>query len=221
MCTTSTGSPLSSATTSVSHGVRHGESQAAEVSPLTEQMQASHVEWLAARRSSSAARKLGSSRRARLELFPLPGSAPLLAEVDLSFVLKPGDNSVGDVVMRGLPLLASGVCMGPNGPVEGVQVRLVAKRMTKVGAEWSPVGSLMASSNLQGEFELWGELEGDGPFGVSGRRRGFQLAILDDVAPPITGVTLQMEPGEEDLSSMRSGKTSRPREAPFSSAIST
>ena len=116
--------------------------------------------------------------------------------------------------MRGLPLLASGVCMGPSGPVEGVQVRLVAKRMTKVGAEWSPVGSLMASSNLQGEFELWGELEGDGPFGVSGRRRGFQLAILDDVAPPITGVTLQMEPGEEDLSSMRSGKTSRPREQP-------
>ena len=158
--------------------------------------------------------KLGSSRRARLELFPLPGSAPLLAEVDLSFVLKPGENSVGDVVMRGLPLLASGVCMGPDGPVEGVQIRLVSKRMTKVGAEWSPVGSLMASSNLQGEFELWGELEGEGPFGVSGRRRGFQLAILDDVAPPITGVTLQMQPGEEDLSSMRGGKTSRPPEQP-------
>ena len=158
--------------------------------------------------------KPGATRLARLELFPEPGVAPLTAEIDLSFELEGGDNAYGDIVFRGLPLLASGVCLGPDGPLEGVQVRLVRKRMTKVGAEWSPVGSMMATTNLEGRFELWGEAEGEGPFGVSGRRRGFRLAVAQDVAPPVTGLTLQLEPGEDDPGALRGGKSSRPPETP-------
>jgi hypothetical protein len=158
--------------------------------------------------------KVGATRKARLELFPQPGVAPLTAEIDLSFELEGGENAYGDIVFRGLPLLASGVCLGPDGPIEGVQVRLVRKRMTKVGAEWSPVGSMMATTGLEGRFELWGEPEGEGPFGVSGRRRGFRLAVAQDVVPPVTGLTLQLEAGEDDAAAMRGGKSSRPPETP-------
>ncbi|MDA0948223.1 MAG: hypothetical protein O2799_06870, partial [Planctomycetota bacterium] len=158
--------------------------------------------------------KPGATRKAKLEFFPEPEVAPLTAEIDLSFELEAGDNAYGDIVFHGLPLLASGICLGPDGPLEGVQVRLVRKRMTKVGAEWSPVGSLMATSGLEGRFELWGEPEGEGPFGVSGRRRGFSMAVAQDVVPPVTGLTLQFEVGEDDAGALRGGKSSRPPETP-------
>lgn len=145
---------------------------------------------------------LGTHRTAELELFSADGMPPGSANLDLSYNPPEGVTKYGDVGFQSLPKLASGLVFADGVPVAGVQVRIMERVQTKVGEEWVPLGSMVASSRADGTFEIYGEEIPTGPNAVMARRRGYQRAYQTNLHLPTGGLRLNLVEGEEDPTSL-------------------
>ncbi len=99
-----------------------------------------------------------STGRLRFVHWPGSGEPLITALVDVTSSLAPGENSLGDVVLEGLPLIASGRVVDERGqPQWGVLVNVLAERD---GGAWQQTPS-KCETNRTGQFAIMSEVEGD------------------------------------------------------------
>lgn len=134
----------------------------------------------------------GDERFLEAKLFPRDGEAPLVARLDLSHPLPPGDHDLGTALFRPLPAVVSGRVTDPAGiPLFGAHVRAEVP----IGQGWQALRDLAATSDRDGGFTIYGETQAS-ELRLRCLRRGYEEGILGPVRPGSSGLELVIEPAD-------------------------
>ncbi len=142
----------------------------------------------------------GSTRTLRLVVPARRGKPERDVVVDLSRSFPPGENELGDLVVRPAPLLASGRVVDPQGnPVGGAQVHVESFSVhgpTADDGAWFPIARIQAETDAEGRFELRGRVEGR--LRVVATHPAF-MAGDAEIVPGTRDVVLRLSPARELL----------------------